>query len=73
MSGKCNGVKTIIMNIQTLALYTHCGAHQDGLRKSCIKTTLVQYSCIIDVLKEYKELDYITNDLKYIANLLLKI
>ena len=39
------------------------------MRKSCIKTTLDQYSGIIDALKE---LDYITNDHKYIANSLLK-
>ena len=42
------------------------------MRKSCINTTLDQYSGIIDALKEYKELDYITNDQKYIANSLLK-
>ena len=47
-------------------------AQQVGLRKSCIKITLDQYSDIIDALKDYKELDYITNDQKYIANLLLK-
>ena len=31
--------------------------------------TLDQYSGLIDALKEYKELDYITNDQKYIENL----
>ena len=31
MSGKCNGVKTIIMNRQPLAFYTHCGAHRTNL------------------------------------------
>ena len=45
---------------------------QDGLRTLCIKTALYQYSGIIYVLKEYKVLDYITNDQKYIANILLK-
>ena len=36
-----------------------------------INTTLDQYSGLIDALKEYKELDYITNDHKYIKNVLL--
>ena len=45
---------------------------KDGLRNAGIKITIDQYSCIIDTLKEYKELDYITNDKKYIANILLK-
>ena len=43
-----------------------------NVRKSSIKTTLNQYSGIIDSLKEYNELDYITNDQKDIENSLLK-
>ena len=31
MSGKCNGVNTIIVTRQPLALYTHCGAHPTKL------------------------------------------
>ena len=31
MSGKYNGVKTIIVTRQTLDLYTHCGAHPTNL------------------------------------------
>ena len=31
MSGKCNGVKTIIVTRQPLAFYTHCGAHLTNL------------------------------------------
>ena len=35
MSGKCNGVKTIIVIRKPLAFYTHCGAHP---------TNLIEYS-----------------------------
>ena len=42
------------------------------MRKSSIKITLDQYSGLIDALKEYKELYYITYDQKYIEHLLLK-
>ena len=31
MSSKCNGVKTIIMNIQQLSFYAHCGSHRTNL------------------------------------------
>ena len=31
MSGKCNGVKTIIMTRQSFAFYTHCGAYPTNL------------------------------------------
>ena len=31
MSGKCNGVNTIILTRQQLAFYTYCGAHRKNL------------------------------------------
>ena len=31
MSGKCNGVMTILVNRQPLAFYTHCGANPTNL------------------------------------------
>ena len=31
MSGKCNGVKIIIMTRQPLAFYTNCGAHRTNI------------------------------------------
>ena len=65
-----SGMYTIL--IITKQRHLNQYAQQDRLRKSCIKTTLDQYSGITYALKEYKELDYITNDHKYIANLLLK-
>ena len=35
MSGKCNGVKTIIVTRQPLSFYTQCGAH---------RTNVIEYS-----------------------------
>ena len=31
MSGKCNGVKTILVTRQPLDFYTHCGTHSTNL------------------------------------------
>ena len=65
-----SGMYTILIITKLIQLHQY--AQQDGLRKVCIKTTLDQYSDLIDALKEYKELDYITNNQKYIENVLLK-